>query len=377
MKAIIVLFAMLFQILLWSQEAFVIQNVTLFDGTAITPKTSVLIVEGKIAKVSTTIKGDYKRVDGAGKFLMPAMTNAHVHTWSPAQLQEAARAGVMNLLDMHGLEPMQGLMKQQREVPGNARLYVAGYAATAPDGHGTQYGFPVPTLEQPADAKQWVADRISAGVDHIKIIIEPWKNTITHETAKAIIEEAHIANKVTVVHISKEEDAYKVLSNGADGLVHIWTDTVMPEEHLQDLIQNQNFFIIPTILTNVLVQTAYFGKTETEAQEVALRLQKEVKRLYEAGIPILAGTDPPNANINIGTDLYKELVYFSKAGIPAVEVLKSATSLPADKFNLENVGYIKEGYTADLLLLNKSPLDNMQNLDSLSMIWKAGILITQ
>ncbi len=377
MKAIIVLFAMLFQILLWSQEAFVIQNVTLFDGTAITPKTSVLIVEGKIAKVSTTIKGDYKRVDGAGKFLMPAMTNAHVHTWSPAQLQEAARAGVMNLLDMHGLEPMQGLMKQQREVPGNARLYVAGYAATAPDGHGTQYGFPVPTLEQPADAKQWVADRISAGVDHIKIIIEPWKNTITHETAKAIIEEAHIANKVTVVHISKEEDAYKVLSNGADGLVHIWTDTVMPEEHLQDLIQNQNFFIIPTILTNVLVQTAYFGKTETEAQEVALRLQKEVKRLYEAGIPILAGTDPPNANINIGTDLYKELVYFSKAGIPAVEVLKSATSLPADKFNIENVGYIKEGYTADLLLLNKSPLDNMQNLDSLSMIWKAGILITQ
>jgi len=377
MKAIIVLFAMLFQILLWSQEAFVIQNVTLFDGTAITPKTSVLIVEGKIAKVSTTIKGDYKRVDGAGKFLMPAMTNAHVHTWSPAQLQEAARAGVMNLLDMHGLEPMQGLMKQQREVPGNARLYVAGYAATAPDGHGTQYGFPVPTLEQPADAKQWVADRISAGVDHIKIIIEPWKNTITHETAKAIIEEAHIANKVTVVHISKEEDAYKVLSNGADGLVHIWTDTVMPEEHLQDLIQNQDFFIIPTILTNVLVQTAYFGKTETEAQEVALRLQKEVKRLYEAGIPILAGTDPPNANINIGTDLYKELVYFSKAGIPAVEVLKSATSLPADKFNLENVGYIKEGYTADLLLLDKNPLDNMQNLDSLSMIWKAGILITQ
>jgi len=377
MKAIIVLFAMLFQILLWSQEAFVIQNVTLFDGTAITPKTSVLIVEGKIAKVSTTIKGDYKRVDGAGKFLMPAMTNAHVHTWSPAQLQEAAKAGVMNLLDMHGLEPMQGLMKQQREVPGNARLYVAGYAATAPDGHGTQYGFPVPTLEQPADAKQWVADRISAGVDHIKIIIEPWKNTITHETAKAIIEEAHIANKVTVVHISKEDDAYKVLSNGADGLVHIWTDTVMPEEHLQDLIQNQDFFIIPTILTNVLVQTAYFGKTETEAQEVALRLQKEVKRLYEAGIPILAGTDPPNANINIGTDLYKELVYFSKAGIPAVEVLKSATSLPADKFNLENVGYIKEGYTADLLLLDKNPLDNMQNLDSLSMIWKAGILITQ
>jgi len=375
MKSIITLLAVLFQTVLWSQEAFVIQNVTLFDGATIIPETSVLITEGKISKVSTIIKGDYKKIDGEGKFLMPAMTNAHVHTWSPAQLQEAAKAGVMNLLDMHGLEPMQGLMKQQREVPGSARLYVAGYAATAPDGHGTQYGFPVPTLEQPADAKQWVSDRVKAGVDHIKIIIEPWKNTITHETAKAIIEEAHQSDKVAVVHISKEEDAYKVLTNGADGLVHIWTDIEMPEAHLQDLTKNQDFFIIPTILTNVLVQTAYFGKTETEAQEVAQRLQKEVKRLYEAGIPILAGTDPPNANINMGTDLYKELIYFSKAGIPAIDVLKSATSLPVDKFKLGKIGYIKEGYIADMILLEKNPVDDMQNLNSMHMIWKAGVLV--
>ena len=150
----------------------------------------------------------------------------------------------------------------------------------------------------------------------------------------------------------------------------------MPEEHLNDLVKNQEFFIIPTILTNVLVQTAYYNKTEAEAQKVAVQLQKEVKRLYDAGIPILAGTDPPNANINMGTDLYKELIYFSKAGLPATAVLKSATSLPADMFKLEKVGYIKEGYTADLLLLDKSPLEDMQNLHTLRMIWKAGVAIT-
>ena len=375
MKQIITLVVVLFQALLWSQESFVIKDVTLFDGERIIPKISVLIEDGKIVHIDANIKGDYTIIDGKGKFLMPAMTNSHVHTWVPIQLQEAAKAGVLNLLDMHGLEPMQGLMKNLRKSPGNARLYVAGYAATAPGGHGTQYGFPVPTLEGPADAEQWVTDRVKAGVDHIKIIVEPWKNTISHETAKAIITHAHAAQKVAVVHISKEEDAYTVLRNGADGLVHIWTDTTMPDAHLNELTKNHDFFVIPTVLTNVLVQTAYFGKTQEEADAVALRLQREVKRLYDAGIPILAGTDPPNANINIGTDLYKELAYLAKAGIPAIDVLRSATSLPADKFKLGKVGYIKEGYLADMILLEKSPVEDISHLNTIKFIWKEGRLI--
>ncbi|MFT5890931.1 MAG: imidazolonepropionase-like amidohydrolase, partial [Dokdonia sp.] len=258
---------------------------------------------------------------------------------------------------------------------GAARLYRAGYAATAPGGHGTQYGFDVPTLENPEDAKQWVTDRVSAGVDHIKIIVEPWKTTISHEIAKAVIEEAHAQDKIAVVHISKEEDAYKVLSNGADGLVHIWTDIDMPQEHLDDLVKHQDFFVIPTILTNVLVQPLFYGKTEAETAVVEAKLLKEVKRLYDAGIPILAGTDPPNANINMGTDLYKELIFFSKAGIPAVDVLKSATSLPAIKFDIGNTGFIKVGYQADMLLLSKSPLDAMEHISSIETIWKSGVVV--
>ena len=376
MKPISILFVVLFQTVLWSQESFVIKDVTLFDGEQVITKTSVLVQDGTITTVAKKIKGDYKVIDGAGKFLMPALTNCHVHTWGVGQLQEAAQAGVLNLLDMHGAEPFQDNMKKASTASANARLYTAGYAATAPGGHGTQYGFPVPTLEKPADASQWVTDRVTAGADHIKIIVEPWKNTISHQTAKAIIDEAHKAHKVAVVHISKEEDAYQVLANGADGLVHIWTDTTMSDERIDALTaNNHDFFIIPTVLTNVLVQTAYFGKTEGEAAIVAKQLQEEVKRLYDAGVPILAGTDPPNANINMGTDLYKELDYFSKAGLPPLAVLQSATSLPADVFAIGKVGYIKEGYIADLLLLDKNPIEDIQNLDTIAMIWKAGTLV--
>ncbi|WP_299768097.1 amidohydrolase family protein [uncultured Dokdonia sp.] len=358
-----------------AQDSFVIKEVTLFDGDTVIENTSVLVENGVVKKVGKHIKGDYEVIDGKGKFLMPALTNCHVHSFMVPQLYEAANAGVLNLLDMHGLESMQHYMTDMRDQPGTARLYRAGYAATAPGGHGTQYGFEVPTLEKPEDAKQWIADRVEAGVDHIKIIVEPWKTTISHEIAKALIEEAHANDKVAVVHISKEEDAYKVLSNGADGLVHIWTDIDMPQEHLDDLVKNKDFFVIPTILTNVLVQPLYFGKTEEETAAVEAKLLKEVKRLYDAGIPILAGTDPPNAEINMGTDLYKELIFFSKAGIPAIDVLKSATSLPATKFNIGKTGFIKEGYVADMLLLSKSPLDTIDHISSIETIWKAGTIL--
>ncbi len=358
-----------------AQESFVIQNVTLFDGETVIAKTSVLIEDGVVKEIAKRIKGDYTIIDGKDKFLMPALTNCHVHAFMVPQLYEAANAGVLTLLDMHGYESVQQYMTNMRDQPNAARLFRAGYAATAPGGHGTQYGFDVPTLEKPEDAKQWIADRVAAGVDHIKIIVEPWKNTISHETAKALIEEAHANDKVAVVHISKEEDAYQVLSNDADGLVHIWTDKAMPQERLDALVKNQDFFVIPTILTNVLVQPLFYGKTEAETAVVEAGLLKELKRLYDAGVPILAGTDPPNANINMGTDLYKELQFFSKAGIPAIDVLKSATSLPATRFHIGKTGFVKEGYVADLLLLSKSPLDDMENISSIESIWKAGVLV--
>jgi len=58
-------------------------------------------------------------------------------------------------------------------------------------------------------------------------------------------------------------------------------------------------------------------------------------------------------------------------------VLASATSLPADKFSLENVGYIKEGFKADMLLLDKSPVEDVLNMNSIVKIWKEGALIPQ
>jgi imidazolonepropionase-like amidohydrolase len=358
-----------------AQNDYIIKNVKVFDGQKITENRSVKVEANIITQVSPDIKikNDFKIIDGKGKTLIPALSNAHVHAWSPASLKEAAQAGVLNVMDMHGMENYQQFMLNVKDSTNYSRFYRAGYAATAPEGHGTQFGFPVPTLEGPQDAKNFILNRKNAKVDYIKIIVEPQLATLSHETVAEIILEAHQVNLKAVVHISQRDDAIKVLSNKADGLVHIWWDEPISTGKVKELKQNHDFFVIPTLLTTFKAFNAmgegsqgFMNKSE---------ILSEVKKLHDLNVPILAGTDPPNLNINYGTDLYEELFLLKEAGLSNIEILKAGTSNIAEAFNLENTGRIKNGFTADMLLIEGDPTENIEDIKNIEMIWKAGVLV--
>jgi len=141
---------------------------------------------------------------------------------------------------------------------------------------------------------------------------------------------------------------------------------------MAQLTDNNDFFVIPTLLTSVLA-IEKINKDNPDLEFLSKEeLQSETKRLYDAGVPILAGTDPPNVNINYGTDLYKEMKLLSAAGIPNLDVLKSATSNIADNFNLKNKGYLKEGFIADMILIDGNPIQDMQDIGKLINVWKKG-----
>ncbi len=358
---------------LQAQEGFFIKNVKVFDGEQVIESTNVEVVENRIIKISTELKTkpNLKIIDGKGKTLIPALSNAHVHAWSPISLKQAANAGVLNVMDMHGIENYQQNMRKLNDSTNFARYFIAGYAATAPGGHGTQFGFPVPTLASPADAKTFVAERLKANVDYIKIIVEPYMEALSIETVTEIIKEAHKSNLKAVVHVSKLEDGIEVLKNNADALVHIWWDKVIDEEELNYLATQKEFFIIPTLLTTLKA----FEQIENEDYLSKSELLAEVKKLHDAKVPILAGTDPPNVGINYGTDLYEELFLFKEAGLSNIEILKTATSNPAEAFGLKKMGYLKQGYVADMLLIDGDPTENIEEIKNIEMIWKAGKLL--
>lgn len=377
MKQKLLLLLIVFSIAVSAQDSFIIENVKVFDGENIIASTSIKVEDGVIVEIAKKIKasGETEVIDGKGKTLMPALSNAHVHAWAPQALSEAAKAGVLNVMDMHGVETYQTAMRQLKDSTNYANYYVAGYAATAPEGHGTQFGFPTPTLTKPEDAKQFIADRVKADVDHIKIILEPWKATLGIETVSELIKEAHKVDKIAVVHISRLEDAVNVIENDADGLVHIWWDKELEAEKLKELSKEKSFFVIPTLLTTLKVFETFGAGAEKFLTKD--QLLSEVKKMYEAGIPILAGTDPPNAGINYGTDLYKELELIAESGMPTIDVLKAGTSNITIAFGLENTGFIKVGYAADLILIDGDVTEHISALSNSKVIWKNGKQVEQ
>lgn len=375
MKSFFITIVLLFCFQLKAQESFVIKNVKVFDGEKTIENTSVKITGDKIEEVAPNIEitEELNIIDGRGKSLIPALSNAHVHAWSPQSLSQAAKAGVLNVMDMHGVENFQQSMRMLKDSTDYARYFVAGYAATTPKGHGTQFGFPVPTLENPEDAKDFVKARIASNVDYIKIIVEPYKETLSQETVAELVKEAHKADLKAVVHVSRLDDGIQVLEDNADALVHIWWDKPINKAKLENLVENKDFFIIPTLLTTL---KAFERMGEDSADYLSKEeLLGEIKKLHEAKVPILSGTDPPNLNINYGTDLYEELFLFKEAGLSNIDILKTATSNVAKAFNLKEMGYLKKNYIADMLLIDGDPTENIEDIATIERIWKAGKLV--
>jgi imidazolonepropionase-like amidohydrolase len=87
-----------------------------------------------------------------------------------------------------------------------------------------------------------------------------------------------------------------------------------------------------------------------------------LKRAYQAGVLLLAGTDSLNPKNNYGQALQAELQNFVRAGIPPIEVLRIATQRSAEAVGAENLlGSLEPGKLADVVLLDANPLVDIAN----------------
>jgi len=91
------------------------------------------------------------------------------------------------------------------------------------------------------------------------------------------------------------------------------------------------------------------------------------------GVKIIAGTDTPIGFLTPGYSLHKELELLVEAGLNPLQALQSATVTPAEFFNLESkMGTIEPGKYADLVILNRNPLDSIKNTQNIHMVIAKG-----
>ncbi len=377
-----------------------VQDVRVFDGERVHERRSVLFDKGVIvdADFRGPAPGDARVVNGAGRTLLPGLIDAHTHAFRFFELP--VLFGVTTQVDMFTEVGMMKKAKGEMARGGNHRhadLFSAGTLVTAPDGHGTQFGVPIPTITGPEQAQAFVDARIAEGSDFIKIVMEGGYGfkPLDLATVKAVIDAAHKRGKLAVVHIGNEKDARAVLEAGADGLVHLFPGTSSDAEGLARLAASRGAFVIPTFAVlesmaawrgdDLLADPALAGLLDKDGQApLKARYGTEAKpgllaaprlvtaAMRKAGVPVLAGTDAGNPGTQYGISMHRELAALVEAGLTPPQALASATSVPAKVFKLGQRGRIEKGYKADLLLVEGNPASDIKATRRIVEVWKNG-----
>jgi imidazolonepropionase-like amidohydrolase len=381
-------------------DATLIRGVSVFDGMSFIGIRDVRIDNGLVTEVGTNLRSDSEFIDGDGKTLLPGLIDCHVHIWGDG-LGQALASGVTTVIDMFMDVSFAAEMRREQKngpVTHRADLVSAGNLATAPGGHGTQYGVPVATLNSPDEAEEFVAARIKEGSDFIKIIWEmgdgSWP-TLDEPTIEAVADSAHQKGKIAVIHITRYEHARRAAALGVDGLAHIFSDKE-PEADFGPLVAGAEIFVVPTLSVVAsacgvasgasLVEDEGFSGYLTPQQESSLRQSASwsteqhfdnalaaVRMLHESGVTILAGTDAPNTGTAYGVSMHRELELLADCGLTAEEALASATSRAAQTFGLEDRGTIQSGKAADLLLVEGDPSKSLSDTRRIASIFKRGV----
>jgi hypothetical protein len=290
--------------------------------------------------------------------------------------------------------------EQARSRPDVADVRSAGIGATAPGGHPSMMYAPFPTLTAAGQAGPFVADRIAAGSDYLKIISGPgglWP-ALDSETIQALVTAAHARGLLAVAHVSSTAGVEQVVAAGADVVAHVPANAEL-DQALAARMADAGIVVGPTLATieNTLGEPGGAAVAGDPRLAAALgdawvrrltagappwngrqlppysRAEDNVRRLADAGVTLLAGTDAPNPGTVFGASLHRELELLVRCGISPAQALTAATAGPARVFGLADRGRIAAGRRADLVLVSGDPLTDITATRAIERVWRGGI----
>jgi len=361
------------------------------DGKVI-DNASVVVTGDRVTQIgpasSVTAPANATRVSLAGKTMMPAIVDTHVHTSTTApelenDLRQRARFGVGAALSM-GLDGTDAPFAQRaRTTPGLARLFLAGRGITAPEKGRTDVPYWITT---PEEGRKAVQENAAKKVDIIKIWVDDRDGTfpkLTPPLYTAVIDEAHRNTLRVSAHIFSLEDAKGLLKAGVDSFAHGIRDRDMDDEAAALLKARPNFVLIPNMpdrgvvqdyswlkgrIEDAALQKIQAGATDRPQVAATWAIQgRNLKRMSEAGVKIAVGTDG-----NTPWAPHVEMADMVAAGMTPSQVITAATRNGAEFLRIANTGTIANGMIADLIVLDANPLDDITNTRKINAVYLRG-----
>lgn len=363
----------------------IIENVHLFDGHEDKGVVNIGINNDTIATITTEKISSDSTINGSGKFIIPGLVNAHVHTSKLEHLQKGYQHGILTLLNMHtGMEERETDWKNiSQDSIGFSTLYGSGHAATVTGGHPTQFSPDMETINDSVTVKNWVDNRILKGVDYIKVIhvnrgfmgssIPP---SLNYEQIKEIIDYSHHKGYKVVIHATTIQEMSEIAQFKPDGFVHMidFKDELPVSDEYYQTLKESGVFIVTTGGISLKTMDGlppfmieWINNNLLNAEERA----EIIKKYNENDILLVAGTDAQDGQMNFTEDYFLELDLYNMAGLSNIEILKATTGNAAKAFDLP-IGELKAGSKANFVLLNENPIKDISNLDKISQVWKNG-----
>lgn len=341
---------------------------------------------------------------------MPAIIDAHCHlgyanvsagtdvreSYSRENIIEHlhrnAYYGVSAAMSM-GIDPLSMVDLRREEIEGAARFRWAGRGMGRPnagpgatDRRDVVYG--IDTVEEGIAAVRELAVN---QVDLVKLWVDDRNGTVpklTPDLYGPIIDEAHRLGLKVTAHIFYLEDAKELLRAGIDGFAHSVRDVDVDDEFMELLAARPYTFLIPNLPDSGARTAAdlpfYAGTVPGDTldqigaaiEEAAVGAPNEyyqvqarnLMRMYEAGVPIIMGTDGDGA----GWDSHDEIADMVLAGMSPADAIVAATSNAARLLRLYDLGTIADGMSADFLVLDANPLDDIKNTRAISDVYLRG-----
>ena len=365
------------------------------DGSAPIADSAFLVENGRFTAVGR--KGQIKapagaaRVDLTGKTVMPAIVDAHKHLAVTRdalvdQLQHLAYYGIGAAMSLGQDTGDVAYQVRAETIPNAARFRTAGRGITAPEPGRTQAPFWV-TSE--AEVRKAVDEMALKKVDIIKFWVDDRDHTVTKlspELYRAGIDEAHKKGLRTIAHIYTLEDAKGTLRAGIDNFAHSVRDKDIDDEYLKLIKAKPGFIVDPNLPDRgVKVDRSWLRGSVTDAE--LQKLQEDSKEDPKAqaffGIQArnLAKLNTAGVKIALGSDggipwaAHEEMADMVAAGMTPAQVLVAATRNAAQLANLSDAGTIATRKSADFLVLDANPLDDITNTRRIASVYLRGMSV--
>src|SRR6266542_852944 len=332
----------------------------------------------------------------------------------PATFKVWLASGVTGVVDIGGpfwnFEVRDAALKS----PAAPRVAVAGPLISMVDRVKLDLGDPpIVKVASAGEARALVRRELERKPDFIKVwFIHRQGDDLAAQEAivKAAADAAHAAGVRLAVHATELIVAKASLRAGADFLVHSVEDEAVDEEFLA-LAKNNRALYCPTLFVTLGYRYALsntWRPTETErrladpqilaAMNDLQKIPKEtlpervakamnqpappepsaialqnLRKVWNAGIPVVMGTDAGNIGTLHGPSVFREMEIMTRAGLAPLQVLRSATSNGAKAMGMEReIGTLAPGKLADLVILDADPLADVMNLGRIHRVIKGG-----